>query len=170
MKIPGAGDLFAKKAPPPAVTRAQALQVYPVRNPSLEWELDEEGLVRAKLVRSQDLKTRVVAGLLSLPDARGLKLDEVGSFVWSLCDGEHTLGDIVETMMEKYKLGWREVEVSLNDFMRTLGKRGMIAVAVPQEVAESMDPQVAKALGLSELEILKDKPPTDAAEGESQET
>jgi len=37
--------------------------------------------------------------------SRQLQLDEVGSFVWQLCDGEHSMNDLVETMMAKYKLG-----------------------------------------------------------------
>ena len=152
------GRLFGKPPPKPAVTRQQALQIYPIRNPGLEWVEDEEGDVHAKLVRKDDLKTRMVAGLMNVPESRELRLDEVGSFVWSLCDGEHTLNDLVEAMMERHKLGRREVEVSLNEFMRMLAKRGMIAVAVPRAVVEGMDPAAVKSLGLTELEVLEDRP------------
>ena len=149
--------LVGKAPPKPTVTRQQALQIYPIRNPGLEWEEDEEGIARAKLVRKNDLKTRLVAGLMNVPESRELRLDEVGSFVWQLCDGEHALNDIVEAMMEKYKLGRREVEVSLNEFMRMLAKRGLIVVAVPRAVVEGMDPAVVKSLGLTELEVLEDR-------------
>ncbi len=148
--------LLGKTPPKPAVTRQQALQIYPIRNPGLEWEEDEEGNVRATLVRKNDLKMRVVAGLMNVPESRELRLDEVGSFVWNLCDGEHALNDIVEAMMAKYKLGRREVEVSLNEFMRMLAKRGLVAVAVPRAVVEGMDPAIAKSLGLEQVEVLED--------------
>lgn len=147
--------LLGKAPAKPTVTRQQALQVYPVRNPGLEWTLDDEGNVRAKLVRKQDLKTRLVAGLMNVPESRELRLDEVGSFVWQLCDGEHALSDIVEAMMEHYKLGRREVEVSLNEFLRMLAKRGMVVVAVPRAVVETMDPAVVRAMGIAERETLE---------------
>jgi hypothetical protein len=51
-------------------------------------------------------------------------LDEVGSFVWNLCDGEHPVSALVEALVERYKLGKREAEVSLTTYLKQLGKRG----------------------------------------------
>jgi hypothetical protein len=104
--------------------------------------------------------------LLSTPDSRQLQLDEVGTFVWLLCDGEHTMDAIAQAMVEKYKLGRREVEVSLNEFMKMLAKRGMIVVAVPESVVEELGPEVAKSLGLTKQDVLKQKPPAEEIEGE----
>ena len=157
--------LVGKPEPKPTVTRAQALRIFPVRNPGLEWEEDEEGLVRATMVRRTDLWGRLVASALSTPETRQLQLDEVGSFVWQLCDGEHSMNDLVETMMAKYKLGRREVEASLNEFMKMLAKRGMVAVAVPKDLIAEMDPATVQAMGLTEL-AATEKPSTDSAEGQ----
>ena len=153
--------LGGKQAARPSITRQDALRVYPTRNPSLEWELDEEGVVSANLKRPQDLRNRVVGGFLMLPESKRLKLDEVGTFVWDLCDGKHTVADIVAAMAEQYKLSRREVEVSLTEFLRMLAKRGMIVVAVPQDIVDTLDPETAKALGIVEIA----RP--EEAEGES---
>ena len=145
--------LAGKKEPGPRISRQDALRVYPTRNPNLEWEMDqEEGVVAARLKRPHDLRSRVVGGFLMLPDARTLKLDEVGTFVWDLCDGKHTVADIVGKMAEQYKLSRREVEVSLTEFLRMLAKRGMIVVAVPQDIVDTLDPETAKTLGIVTLE------------------
>jgi hypothetical protein len=143
--------LSGKKPPPPRVTRQDAMRVYPTRNPGLEWELDEEGVVTATLKRPRDLRNRVVGAFLMLPESRQLKLDEVGTFIWNLCDGQHTVADLVAAMAEKYKLSRREVEVSLTEFLRMLAKRGMIVVAVPPDLLANLDPEIVKALGVVEV-------------------
>lgn len=168
MKLPRFGRQSSRSAKP-TVTRQQALRIYPVRNPGLKWRLDEQGLVRTTLVRRRDLWGKLIGGILSTPDARDLQLDEVGSFVWMHCDGEHTLNNIVERMMERYKLGRREVEASLNEFMRMLARRGMIVVGVPKDLIAEMDPEVIKEMGLIDLDTLKEKPPATEAEGPERE-
>ena len=145
-----------------ALTRQDALRVFPLRNPELEWSLDEEGLVVAVLKRRDDLKTRVVAGVLDIPESRQVRLDEVGSFVWERSDGEHSVSDIADEMMDHYRLGRREVEVSLGEFLRLLARRGMIAVAVPRDLAESLDPETARALGVAQPELKDAAPPPPA--------
>jgi phage terminase large subunit-like protein len=144
--------LAGKKRPRPGISRQDAMRVSPVRNPNLEWELDEDGVVTATLKRPQDLRNRLIGGFLMLPESRKLKLDEVGTFVWDLCDGQHTVADLVSAMTEKYKLSRREVEVSLTEFLRMLAKRGMIVVAVPQDVVDTLDPETAKALGITGID------------------
>lgn len=153
--------LAGKKAPRPSITRQDALRVYPTRNSNLQWEVDSEGMVSATLTRPHDLKNRVVGGFLMLPESKQLKLDEVGTFVWNLCDGKHTVADLVAKMADQYKLSRREVEVSLTEFLRMLAKRGMIVVAVPQDIVDAIDPETAKALGIVELRPVEDLGDTD---------
>jgi hypothetical protein len=155
--------LSGKKAPPPAITRQDAMRVFPTRNPSLEWELDEQGVVTATLKRPRDLRNRVIGSFLMLPDSRQLKLDEVGTFVWNLCDGKHTVAELVAAMAEKYKLSRREVEVSLTEFLRMLAKKGMIVVAVPEDIVAHLDPEIVKALGVVAAK------PEEEGEGENGE-
>ncbi|HEY3397708.1 MAG TPA: PqqD family protein [Armatimonadota bacterium] len=168
MKLP---NLFGKPSSTrPQIARQDALRVYPVRNPSLDWELDDQGLVVATLVRPKSLKSKIMGSFLMLPDSRQLKLDEVGSYVWSLCDGKHAVTDLIAEMSDKYKLSRREVEVSLTEFLRMLAKRGMIAVAVPREIVDKLDPQTAAALGIVDMQIVEDEATEEKAEGEPEES
>lgn len=162
--------LLSKQPASPPISRQDALRVFPVHNPQLEWELDEEGMVTATLVRRQDLKGRLLSAFLMVPESRQMKLDAVGTFVWNLCDGEHTVNDIVEAMCDQYKLSRREIEVSLTEFLRLLGKRGMIAVAVPEEIVEKLDPDTAKALGLEKLEVIDESGESPEAGDSEKET
>ncbi len=135
----------------PAITRRQAMQVRPLRNPHLEWEHNEEGNVVATLTRRVGLRGKILTFFLSVPEARPVVLDEVGSFVWDMCDGEHSVEDITEALCSKHNLSRREVEISLNEYMRILGKRGMIVIAVPQEIMAELSEETKRALGIQDL-------------------
>jgi len=129
-------SLKLKKAEP-ALTREQAMQAWPVRNPALQVRVGEDDLVTIELPRRKDWMGGVLGFMFSVPQSKPVQLDEVGSLVWNLCDGDHTVSDIVGELVNEYKLNRREVEVSLTQYLQTLGKRGMVGFAVPREVAEA---------------------------------
>jgi len=167
------GRWWQRKSEKPQLSRQDALRVYPMHSPQLEWTLDSEGLVTATLVRRTDLWGRLLANFFSIPDSRELKLDRVGSHVWQLCDGERTANEVIVAMCEEYKLSRREVEVSFIAFMRLLAKRGMVVVAVPKDIVDSLDPAMAAALGVTNLLVREPKASsqqaeeTDAPEGDA---
>lgn len=124
-----------KGSPAPGLTRDQALEARPVRNPSLEWQELEDGEVEVLLTRRQDLTGRILGWAFMVPTSRPVRLDEVGATVWQHCDGQHTVADLVKVLAAKYQMGKREVELSLVEYLKTLGKRGMVAFVVPEELA-----------------------------------
>jgi len=81
-----------------------------------------------------------VGGLLArvfyVPKSRKIVLDELGTFVWERCDGQTTVRDLIGIFAERYKLGRREAEVSLTEYLRTLAKRGLIGIAVPRDLGK----------------------------------
>ena len=125
------------KKPQGGLTRDQAMAAWPVRNPSIKWQTNEEDLVVVELPRRKDWVGGLLGFLFYVPEAKPIQLDEVGTFVWSLCDGDHTVNDLVQELCREYKLNKREVEVSLTQYLQTLGKRGLVAFAIPREVAEA---------------------------------
>ena len=125
------------KTPQGGLTRDQAMAAWPVRNPGLQTHTNEEGAISVELPRRKDWVGGMLSFLFFVPDSKPVQLDEVGSFVWNLCDGEHTVNEIAVALAKEYKLNRREVDVSLTKYLQTLGKRGMVAFAVPREVAES---------------------------------
>lgn len=156
------------KKPDAGLTREQAMAAWPVRNPALEWTTNDEDCVVVRLPRRKDLVGGLLSFLFSVPESKPVVLDEVGSFVWQLCDGENTVSDVVDRLALEYKLNRREAELSLTKFLQMLGKRGMVAFAVPREVAE--------AAGLSGQEIIAsgeeapdESGDTAEADGEKQE-
>ena len=55
--------------------------------------------------------TRMMARWLRAPTERKVELDEVGGFVWELCDGSHTVEIVVQKTSKQYKMNRREAEV-----------------------------------------------------------
>jgi hypothetical protein len=64
----------------------------------------------------------------ALPDPRKLQLDSLGSFVWELLDGKRTVRQIAETLAQEFQLHPKEAEVSVTQFLRSLGQRGLIGL------------------------------------------
>jgi hypothetical protein len=112
----------------PALDRKGALGAVPVRNSLIEWSRDDQGLVVLRVPWRRDWLGCFLKRLVSAPDVRSVVLDEVGSDVWELCDGEHSVDGIVRALAKKYRLNRREVELSLALYVLTLAKRGYVGL------------------------------------------
>jgi hypothetical protein len=116
-------DLFKKKRP--QISREGLLRAKPVRNPQAELAEMANGNLELGIpfekprglrwfFRSQKVFTR------------RFELDGLGRKVWDLCDGEHTVRQLIETFSKSEGLNLREAEVSMITYLETLGKRGII--------------------------------------------
>ncbi|MCS6920021.1 MAG: PqqD family protein [Fimbriimonadales bacterium] len=116
-----------KRNAPPQVDRKQVLRLYPLRNAAVRYEQDEEGVYTLIV----PLQPRGLFGWFSrifkLPREHRIELDDIGSLVWTLCDGRHNVDAIAQRLAQQYKLERREAEYSLFAFLNTLSRRGFIA-------------------------------------------
>lgn len=157
------------KKPEPPISRQEAMQVMPIRNPSLEWEVNEDSNVVVTLPRRRDLKGRLLTFFFPIPESRPVVLDEVGTFIWQRCDGNYTMDELVECLCAEYNLNRKEVQVSLVEYMKMLGQRGMVAIAVPEEIMAKLDKSAKEMLGVREVPVSSAPPPArDEAENSSQ--
>ena len=125
----------APKPPPKLVLPKEVfLRSRPVRNPNVRWEKYPSGEVAIILKLRKTKSVRLLSLFVRLPEEKKLVLDKVGSRVWELCDGEHTVEDIIEMLMREYKLRRREAEVSLTAYLQQLIKRGLIGLLPPKEL------------------------------------
>jgi hypothetical protein len=60
------------------------------------------------------------------PGHNHIALDEVGSLVWSLCDGEHTVRQIAEAIAERFGDDYDPDSKRLAVFMLTMKQRGWL--------------------------------------------
>ena len=116
-------------------SRLESLAYRPVKS----LEVSEEKLDSGEVVLTYPLTLR--PWLLSLATRLGLRsgenlsrklqLDEMGSLTWSLLDGKRAVHDLVDFVCRRYKLNRREAEVAMTEFLRDLGKRGLIGFQAP---------------------------------------
>ena len=124
--------LFRKKRKQPALTRDQALACTPVRNDIVSWEVLDSGLVRIEYVLVlkpllKSISERFGGARDELP-TRKLELDALGSQVWQMIDGSRTTAQLIEEFAGLQKISNQEAEQSITQFLRELGKRGLIAL------------------------------------------
>lgn len=116
------------KVPPPEMDRKGALTLRPGRNSQLTWERQPEGktMLTVPMSRKAGKITRLLAQWLRAPSERRVELDEVGGYVWELCDGNHTVETIVQKTGREYKMNRREAEVSVTMFLQMLHEKNYI--------------------------------------------
>lgn len=74
------------------------LEKTPVRTEGIEWSKDEEGVVKLEIV-NKGVFNFIAQKLFKRPKISYIHLDEMGSFVWPLLDGEkdiYEIGKLVE--------------------------------------------------------------------------
>ena len=57
-----------------------------------------------------------------------IQLDELGTIVWDMIDGNRSVQQIIEEFSEKYRVHLKEAEVAVTSFIKTLGKRELIGL------------------------------------------
>jgi len=113
---------------PPEVDRKSAMTLRPGRNAQLTWEKRESGETILTVPENPKAGrvTKLMARWLKVPNERHVELDEVGGYVWELCDGDHTVESIVQKTGRQYKMNRREAEVSVTMFLQMLHERNFI--------------------------------------------
>lgn len=116
------------KIRPPIVDRKAAMTLRPGRNSLLTYEKREGGEVILTIPQNERAGrvTKAVARWLKMPRDRKVELDEVGGYVWELCDGTYTVDNIVQKTAKHYKMNRREAEVSVTMFLQMLHERKFI--------------------------------------------
>ncbi|MCE5216967.1 PqqD family protein [bacterium] len=145
------GLFHRRKGGQPTLTREQSMAARPVRNPGLEWSLNEDDEAVVTIPRRKDTQGRFLAWMFFIPEARPLSLDAVGTFVWEHCDGEKSVSDLIDLMAKEYNVARKEVEVSLIEYLKRLGQRGMVGFLVPREIARELGQEGKELVGLEDV-------------------
>ena len=116
----------------PRLTPEQVLGSVPVPNKALKIERVEGGGVKLVLARRREWWARVLAIVFPIPKERVVELDALGEQFWDLCDGKHSMRDLIRICQEEHKLTRAEAEWSLRTFLKDLGKRGVMGFAVEE--------------------------------------
>ena len=109
---------------------AEWLQLYPIRE--FDSETDENGRMVVIVPRQENWLFRKILPKPNLPAGR-VKLDEVGSFVWQCCDGEHTVANISKLLDEKFAERVKPADERTVVFLQQMYKEQFIKVYISRD-------------------------------------
>ena len=122
-KNPGAGRM----------TRQEALAYKPVKSS----QVTETRLETGEVVLEYPLAVRPLVAAVArrlgksqedLIQIKKLQLDVLGTSVWDFVDGKRSVRRMIQIFAETHRLEKKEAEVSVTQFIRELGKRGLLGL------------------------------------------
>jgi hypothetical protein len=114
------------------LSRREALACIPVKNRNVREQRLENGdvvVVYPMMVRPwMETLARWLGADATPPRTAKLQLDRLGSAVWVMLDGQTSLQRIAAAFSETHRLERKEAEVAVTQFIRELGRRGLIGL------------------------------------------
>ena len=117
----------------PRLTREDSFGAVVVPNRRLRIERNAEGVITLYAPFHAAAFVERMARWFGAPANAGeakIELDEIGSFVWDLCDGQRTVREMAAELAAKYKLNRKEAEAALTTFLRGLAGRNLVAIVI----------------------------------------
>ena len=106
---------------------ANLLELTPARQ--FPYETGEDGLVTVLVPKFRNrFLARTVLPFLAHPNFR-VKLDAVGSHIWSRCDGATPVGAIAESLRERFGDAVEPVEGRIAKFLQHLERGDLLSVS-----------------------------------------
>ena len=122
------------KKPTPSLTREQSLSACMARTRTVRAEPGDEGGITLHVpFRASALVMRLSRWLGGGAGEARVELDEIGAFVWEMCDGDTSVREMIARLSERHQIGRKEAEVSLMTFLKTLMRRGLVSAIVEKE-------------------------------------
>ncbi len=107
------------------VIRENYLDKVPARNPAIGWTTDEAGTVTLE-IENKGLANRIAQKVLKKPKITYIHLDENGSFVWPLIDGESSILELGKAVDERFGEAAHPLYERLAKFFQILDSYGFI--------------------------------------------
>lgn len=77
------------------------LDLIPVRAQGLEWARDDEGIVVLE-VENTGVFNRIAQKCFKRPKVTKVHMEQFGSFLWPLIDGERTVKELADLLKERF--------------------------------------------------------------------
>ena len=103
------------------------LENKPLKNEKIGWSVDEKGMVTLE-IENKGVFNRIAQKLLKKPKISYVHLDETGSFVWPLIDGEKDIIAIGKAVDAKFGEKAHPLYERLAKFFQILESYGFISL------------------------------------------
>ena len=112
--------------------KERLLMSRPIRNEAVSVRTVDNNELEITIYRKKTKLVVLFSKVFKLPETRKIILDKIGACVWTLCDGNKTVNDIIKVFSKKYSLDREKAERSLLVYLEQLIRRGLIAIAAPK--------------------------------------
>lgn len=82
--------------------KENSMDFVPIKNPTFKYHTNDKNLIVVEVTRS-GFFDKIAQKVFKVPKKSDIELDELGSFVWNLIDGEKTIYDISVLVKEEFK-------------------------------------------------------------------
>ena len=124
-------DPIGSRDPPAAWERM--LRARPIRNAAAELERAEDGAVRITVRKRPPRWLTPLAWVFRPHLTDRYELDALGAQVWSLCDGQRSVEQIVDACSGEFELTFHEARAAVTGYLRDLVRRGVVAMAMSED-------------------------------------
>lgn len=107
---------------------SQLLSAVPHKNEAMKLQPAGRGALVSVPVRRPKWLAPPVSWILPWSRHRRVQLDEPGTEVLNLCDGQRTVEEIIERFAQEHRLSFREGQTAVTQFLRELVRRGIIVL------------------------------------------
>ena len=118
-----------------SLKKNDALLCIPEKNASVKENFLDSGdliLIYQVLYKPFFLKIQKIIGQSKKNTfTRKIQLDGLGVDVWSLLDGKKNVKTIIKEFAALHRLNYKEAEISVTLFLRSLGEKGLIGIKEP---------------------------------------
>jgi hypothetical protein len=104
------------------------MQAKPIRNDKVEWDRTSTDSLRLYLPYKKTQMMVFMSRFIDIPDERSFKFNPMGSMVWELCDGNKTVEEIRDTIIQRTRGNEKDMEKRLFKFLNRLMKNELITL------------------------------------------
>jgi len=117
----------------PSDSWRQMLAGKPVRNVAARVEQNADDSVAIYVKRPRRWYVRPpLSWIVPFAPERRVALDQLGTRVWTLCDGTRTVEGVVDAFAAEHRLSFHEARVAVTEYTRRLVQRGVLAIVAPE--------------------------------------
>ena len=110
------------------VAAAKLLSSTPHVNTAATVRSVAAGVIVSVPVRRPGWLVPPISWILPWRPMRRVQLDEAGTAVLALCDGQRNVEQVIESFAQEHKLSFRESQLAVTQFLRDLLRRGIVAM------------------------------------------
>lgn len=125
------------------VSSAEVLQwqmaSVPVVNREVKITQTDEGRTRLSVPLAHRGWSKALKHVLRMSEVKNVELDALGSEIFALFDGTHTVEELIDMHRERWMLSFFEARAMIFQFLRDLMKWKFVALVVPEPESPAED-------------------------------